>query len=126
MEKVATSYSNIRVARVNIDENEALGQQMQYSLFQLFGVVGSRPVEGFTGASQNQPCGSLSKSWLLSPWGSEDIVPLIEAGRASLSERRGRGSDAISTGAGDAARFPGRAVRHGSGPRRDGKSGKRA
>ena len=90
LEKVATSYSNVRVARVNIDENEALGQQMRVqSVPAVFGVVDGRPVEGFTGAQPESALRQFVEKLVAQAPGAADILPLIEAGRAALSERQG-------------------------------------
>ena len=88
--KVAASYSNVRVARVNIDENEALGQQMRVqSVPAVFGVVGGRPVEGFSGAQPESALRQFVEKLIAQAPGAADILPLIEAGRAALSERQG-------------------------------------
>ena len=90
LEKVAASFSNVRVARVNIDENEALAQQMRVqSVPAVFGVVGGRPIDGFTGAQPESAVRQFVEKLVAQAPGVADILPLIEAGKAALSARQG-------------------------------------
>jgi len=90
LEKVATSFSNVRVARVNIDENEALAQQMRVqSVPAVFGVVGGRPIDGFAGAQPESAIRQFVEKLVAQAPGVADILPLIEAGKAALSARHG-------------------------------------
>ena len=88
--KVAASFSNVRVARVNIDENEALAQQMRVqSVPAVFGVVGGRPIDGFAGAQPESAVRQFVEKLVAQAPGVADILPLIEAGKAALSARQG-------------------------------------
>ena len=90
LEKVAASFSNVRVARVNIDENEALAQQMRVqSVPAVFGVVGGRPIDGFAGAQPESAVRQFVEKLVAQAPGVADILPLIEAGKAALSARQG-------------------------------------
>ena len=90
LEKVAASFSNVRVARVNIDENEALAQQMRVqSVPAVFGVVGGRPIDGFAGAQSESAVRQFVEKLVAQAPGVADILPLIEAGKAALSARQG-------------------------------------
>ena len=90
LEKVAASFSNVRVARVNIDENEALAQQMRVqSVPAVFGVVGGRPIDGFAGAQPESAVRQFVEKLVAQAPGVADILPLIEAGKAALSVRQG-------------------------------------
>ena len=90
LEKVAASFSNVRVARVNIDENEALAQQMRVqSVPAVFGVVGGRPIDGFAGAQPESAVRQFVEKLVAQAPGVADILPLIEAGKAALSTRQG-------------------------------------
>ena len=90
LEKVAASFSNVRVARVNIDENEALAQQMRVqSVPAVFGVVGGRPIDGFAGAQPESAVRQFVEKLVAQAPGVADILPLIEAGKAALSGRQG-------------------------------------
>ena len=90
LEKVAASFSNVRVARVNIDENEALAQQMRVqSVPAVFGVVGGRPIDGFAGAQPESAVRQFVEKLVVQAPGVADILPLIEAGKAALSARQG-------------------------------------
>ena len=90
LEKVAASFSNVRVARVNIDENEALAQQMRVqSVPAVCGVVGGRPIDGFAGAQPESAIRQFVEKLVAQAPGVADILPLIEAGKAALSARQG-------------------------------------
>ena len=90
LEKVAASFSNVRVARVNIDENEALAQQMRVqSVPAVFGVVGGRPIDGFAGAQPESAVRQFVEKLVAQAPGVADILPLIEAGKVALSARQG-------------------------------------
>ncbi len=90
LEKVAASFSNVRVARVNIDENEALAQQMRVqSVPAVFGVVGGRPIDGFAGAQPESAVRQFVEKLVAQAPGVADILPLIEAGKTALSARQG-------------------------------------
>ena len=90
LEKVAASFSNVRVARVNIDENEPLGQQMRVqSVPTVFGVVEGRPVDGFSGAQPESAVRQFVEKLVAQAPGTADILPLIEAGRVALADRQG-------------------------------------
>ena len=90
LEKVAASFSNVRVARVNIDENEPLAQQMRVqSVPAVFGLVGGRPVDGFAGAQPESAVRQFVEKLVAQAPGTADIVPFIEAGREALSARQG-------------------------------------
>ena len=90
LEKVAASFSDVRVARVNIDENEALAQQMRVqSVPAVFGVVGGRPIDGFTGAQPESAVRQFVEKLVAQAPGVADILPLIEAGKVALSARQG-------------------------------------
>lgn len=90
LEKVAASFSDVRVARVNIDENEALAQQMRVqSVPAVFGVVGGRPIDGFAGAQPESAVRQFVEKLVAQAPGVADILPLIEAGKVALSVRQG-------------------------------------
>ena len=90
LEKVAASFSDVRVARVNIDENEALAQQMRVqSVPAVFGVVGGRPIDGFAGAQPESAVRQFVEKLVAQAPGVADILPLIEAGKVALSARQG-------------------------------------
>ena len=76
LEKVAASFSNVRVARVNIDENEALAQQMRVqSVPAVFGVVGGRPIDGFAGAQPESAVRQFVEKLVAHAPGVADILP---------------------------------------------------
>ena len=87
--KLPPLFSNV-VARVNIDENEALAQQMRVqSVPAVFGVVGGRPIDGFAGAQPESAVRQFVEKLVAQAPGVADILPLIEAGKAALSARQG-------------------------------------
>ena len=89
LEKVAAFYSNVRVARVNIDENEALGQQTGTVCSAVFVRLVVGRLKGFPAHSQNRALRQFVEKLIAQAPGAADILPLIEAGRAALSERQG-------------------------------------
>ena len=90
LEKVVASFSNVRIARVNIDENEPLAQQMRVqSVPAVLGLVGGRPVDGFGGAQPESAVRQFVEKLVAQAPGVADIIPFIEAGREALSTRQG-------------------------------------
>ena len=89
LEKVAASFNNVRLARVNIDENEPLAQQMRVqSVPTVFGVVNGRPVDGFAGAQPESAVRQFIEKLAAQAPGAVDISAFIEAGKAALSEQQ--------------------------------------
>ena len=51
LEKVVAAHANLRLARVNIDENQEIAAQMRVqSVPTVYAIIEGRPVDGFAGA----------------------------------------------------------------------------
>jgi len=88
LEKVVSSFRNVRLARVNIDENEQLAAQMRVqSVPTVYGIIAGRPVDGFAGAQPESAVRQFVEKIAAQAPGSADIAPLIDTGRTALSAR---------------------------------------
>ena len=87
LEKVCAKYKNVKLTKINIDENQEIAAQMRVqSVPTVFGFVNGQPADGFAGAQPesvvNQFVEKLSK---LAP-GQPDISALLDEGTAALSK----------------------------------------
>ena len=87
LEKVCAKYKNVKLTKINIDENQEVAAQMRVqSVPTVFGFVNGQPADGFAGAQPesvvNQFVEKLSK---LAP-GQPDISALLDEGTAALSK----------------------------------------
>ena len=89
LEKVAGEKKNIRLARVNIDENQEIAAQMRVqSVPTVFGLVEGRPVDAFAGAQPESAVRQfVDKLSEMAP-GSPDISAFLEAGRQALMDNQ--------------------------------------
>ena len=85
LEKVVASHANLRLARVNIDENQEIAAQMRVqSVPTVYAIVEGRPVDGFAGAQPESAVRQFVEKILSAVPGAVDISPLIDAGLAAL------------------------------------------
>ena len=87
LEKVCARYKNVKLTKINIDENQEIAAQMRVqSVPTVFGFINGQPADGFAGAQPesavNQFVEKLSK---LAP-GLPDISALLDEGTAALSK----------------------------------------
>ena len=87
LEKVCAKYKNVKLTKINIDDNQEIAAQMRVqSVPTVFGFVNGQPADGFAGAQPesvvNQFVEKLSK---LAP-GQPDISALLDEGTAALSK----------------------------------------
>ena len=85
LEKVCARYKNVKLTKINIDENQEIAAQMRVqSVPTVFGFVNGQPADGFAGvqpeSSVNQFIEKLSQ---LAP-GKADISGLLEEGTIAL------------------------------------------
>ena len=85
LKKVCAKYKNVKLTKINIDENQEIAAQMRVqSVPTVFGFVNGQPADGFAGAqpesSVNQFIEKLSQ---LAP-GKADISGLLEEGTIAL------------------------------------------
>ena len=85
LEKVVAAHANLRLARVNIDENQEIAAQMRVqSVPTVFAIIEGRPVDGFAGAQPESAVRQFVEKILSAVPGAVDISPLIDAGLAAL------------------------------------------
>lgn len=85
LEKVVGGHENLRLARVNIDENQEIAAQMQVqSVPTVYAIIEGRPVDGFAGAQPESAVRQFIEKVLAAVPGAPDIAPLIDAGLAAL------------------------------------------
>ena len=90
LEKVVASHANLRLARVNIDENQEIAAQMRVqSVPTVYAIVEGRPVDGFAGAQPESTVRQFVEKILAAVPGAVDIGPMIEAGLAALEAQDG-------------------------------------
>ena len=85
LEKVVAGHNNLRLARVNIDDNQQIATQMQVqSVPTVYAIVEGRPVDGFSGAQPESAVRKFIEKVLQVVPGAVDIGPLLDAGEAAL------------------------------------------
>ena len=85
LEKVVAAHANLRLARVNIDENQEIAAQMRVqSVPTVYAIIEGRPVDGFAGAQPESAVRQFVEKILSAVPGAVDISPLIDAGLAAL------------------------------------------
>ncbi len=85
LEKVVGGHENLRLARVNIDENQEIAAQMRVqSVPTVYAIIEGRPVDGFAGAQPESTVRQFIEKVLAAVPGAPDIAPLIDAGLAAL------------------------------------------
>ena len=81
LEKVIAGHNNLRLARVNIDDNQQIAAQMQVqSVPTVYAIVEGRPIDGFAGAQPESAVRQFIDKILQVVPGAVDISPLLEAG----------------------------------------------
>ena len=85
LEKVVSGHANLRLARVNIDENQEIAAQMRVqSVPTVYAIIEGRPVDGFAGAQPESAVRQFVEKILTAVPGAADIGSMIEAGLAAL------------------------------------------
>lgn len=88
LEKAVAGHENLRLARVNIDENQQIAAQMRVqSVPTVYAIVEGRPVDGFTGAQPESTVRQFVEKILAVVPGAVDISPLLESGLAALEQK---------------------------------------
>ena len=76
LEKVISGYNNLRLARVNIDENQQIAAQMQVqSVPTVYAIVEGRPVDGFAGAQPESALRQFIEKVIQGVQAAVDISP---------------------------------------------------
>ena len=91
LEKVISSYNNLRLARVNIDDNQQIAAQMQVqSVPTVYAIVEGRPVDGFAGAQPESAVRQFIEKVLQALPDSVDITPFLDAGEVALEDQNAK------------------------------------
>lgn len=87
LEKVVAATKNVRLAKVNIDENQQIAAQMRVqSVPTVYGIVNGQPVDGFAGAQPESAVRQFVEKLAAAAPGAVDIEPLLQAGTAALAD----------------------------------------
>ncbi|MGB2052089.1 MAG: thioredoxin family protein, partial [Candidatus Puniceispirillaceae bacterium] len=91
LEKVISGHNNLRLARVNIDENQQIAAQMQVqSVPTVYAIVEGRPVDGFAGAQPESAVRQFIEKVMQGVPGAVDISPILDAGEAALEAQNAK------------------------------------
>jgi len=89
LEKVAGEKDNIRLARVNIDDNPEIASQMRVqSVPTVFGIIEGRPVDAFAGAQAESAVRQFVDKLADMAPGAPDISAFLDAGRQALMDNQ--------------------------------------
>lgn len=91
LEKVISGYNNLRLARVNIDDNQQIAAQMQVqSVPTVYAIVEGRPVDGFSGVQPESAVRQFIEKVMQVVPGAVDISTLLDAGEAALEAQNAK------------------------------------
>ena len=89
LEKIVAESKNVKLARVNIDENQNIAAQMRVqSVPTVFGIIGGRPVDGFAGAQPESAVRQFVEKLVEMAPGAPDISALLEEGKQALADNQ--------------------------------------
>ncbi len=87
LEKVCAKYKNVKLTKINIDDNQEIAAQMRVqSVPTVFGFVNGQPADGFAGAQPESAITKFVEKLSKAAPGETDISDLLEAGATALSE----------------------------------------
>ena len=87
LEKVCAKYKNVKLTKINIDDNQEIAAQMRVqSVPTVFGFVNGQPADGFAGAQPESAITKFVEKLSKAAPGEIDISDLLEAGATALSE----------------------------------------
>ena len=85
LEKVVAQHKRVKLARVNIDDNQEIAMQLRVqSVPTVYGFVEGRPADGFAGAQPESAVRQFVEKLVAMAPAPADIQPLLEAGQAGL------------------------------------------
>ena len=85
LEKAISGHNKLRLARINIDENQQIAAQMQVqSVPTVYAIIEGRPIDGFTGAQAESAVRQFIEKVSQALPGTVDITPLLDSGDAAL------------------------------------------
>ena len=87
LEKVCAKYKNVKLTKINIDDNQEIAAQMRVqSVPTVFGFVNGQPVDGFAGAQPESAVTQFVEKLSEAAPGQADISGLLEAGATALAQ----------------------------------------
>ena len=87
LEKVCAKFKNIKLTKINIDENQEVAAQMRVqSVPTVFGFLNGQPVDGFAGAQPESAVTQFVEKLSEAAPGQADISGLLQSGTIALGE----------------------------------------
>ena len=87
LEKVCAKFKNIKLTKINIDENQEIAAQMRVqSVPTVFGFINGQPVDGFAGAQPESAVTQFVEKLSEAAPGQADISGLLQSGTIALGE----------------------------------------
>ena len=87
LEKVCAKFKNIKLTKINIDENQEIAAQMRVqSVPTVFGFINGQPADGFAGAQPESAVTQFVEKLSEAAPGQADISGLLQSGTVALSE----------------------------------------
>ena len=87
LEKVCAKFKNIKLTKINIDENQEIAAQMRVqSVPTVFGFLNGQPADGFAGAQPESAVTQFVEKLSEAAPGQADISGLLQSGTIALGE----------------------------------------
>ncbi len=87
LEKVCSKYKNVKLTKINIDDNQEIAAQMRVqSVPTVFGFVNGQPTDGFAGAQPESAVSQFVEKLSEAAPGQADISDLLETGATALAQ----------------------------------------
>ena len=87
LEKVCAKFKNIKLTKINIDDNQEIAAQMRVqSVPTVFGFINGQPADGFAGAQPESVVTQFVEKLSESAPGQADISGLLQSGTIALGE----------------------------------------
>ena len=87
LEKVCAKFKNIKLTKINIDDNQEIAAQMRVqSVPTVFGFINGQPADGFAGAQPESAVTQFVEKLSEAAPGQADISGLLQSGTIALGE----------------------------------------
>jgi len=87
LEKVCAKFKNIKLTKINIDENQEIAAQMRVqSVPTVFGFINGQPADGFAGAQPESAVTQFVEKLSEAAPGQADISGLLQSGTIALGD----------------------------------------
>ena len=87
LEKVCAKFKNVKLTKINIDENQEIAAQMRVqSVPTVFGFINGQPADGFAGAQPESAVTQFVEKLSEAAPGQADISSLLQSGMIALGE----------------------------------------